>query len=120
MSDSGRVALESLRLLIREVVREELAAATAPLARPEGFIGTKEAARRAGVKQPTILDWIARDILPATRVEGARGFKIRPSDLDAVLSGKYAGANPAPSKPVDFAGERARRLAASIPRGEGK
>jgi excisionase family DNA binding protein len=116
--DTDRMAIEALRVFVRQVVREAIAESAAAAPRPEGFIGTAEAARRAGVKQDTILSWISRDILPAARIEGARGWKIRPTDLDAVLSGKHTGAPPA--DPVDLAGERARRLAASIPRGGGK
>jgi excisionase family DNA binding protein len=116
--EADRVALEALRMFVRAVVREELAVASANVARPEGFIGTREAARRAGVQQDTILAWIGRDLLPATRVAGARGFKIRPADLDALLSGQSRGTPPA--DPVDLAGERAKRIASSIPRGGGK
>jgi excisionase family DNA binding protein len=111
--DADSVALEGLRMFVRQVVRDELArVATAP--RPEGFIGTREAARRAGVKQDTILDWIARDLLPASRIEGARGFKIRPVDLDAVLAGQHAGEQP--PNPVDLTAERGKRLALSVSR----
>jgi excisionase family DNA binding protein len=113
--DADRVALEGLRLFVRQVVREALAEAGAGAPKQEGFICTAEAARRAGVKQPTILDWIARDLLPATRIEGSRGFKIRPTDLDAVLAGQSRGLQPANA--VDLAAERGKRLASSVLRG---
>jgi excisionase family DNA binding protein len=109
--DADSVALEGLRMFVLQVVRDELArAAVAP--RAEGFIGTREATRRAGVKQDTILEWIARDLLPASRIEGSRGWKIRPADLEAVLSGQSRGVEPA--CPVNLAAERGKRLASSV------
>jgi len=112
MSDTDRVALEGLRLFVRQVVREELAGPATSPARPEGFVGTAEAARRAGVKADTVRAWVARGILPATLIPGARGYKIRGSDLDALLSGQSRGTEPA--HPVDLAAERGRRLADSV------
>lgn len=118
MGDADRMALEALRVFVRSIVREALAEAAAAAPRVEGFIGTAEAARRAGVKQATVVDWISRDLLPASRVEGSKGFKIRPSDLEAVLAGQSKGTGPAPSRePVDLAAERGRRLAETVKRG---
>lgn len=111
----GPAQVEAVRALVREVLAER---SPAPVA--EGFLGTREAARRAGVKPDTIRDWVARGILPATKPPGVRGFRIRPADLDAVLSGRSTGSAPHASPPVDLAGERARRLAASISRSPGK
>lgn len=110
--DTDRMAIEALRVFVRGIVRDALAEAGAAAPRPEGFIGTAEAARRAGVKQETILAWIAKDLLPASRVEGAKGWKIRPADLDAVLGGQQTGSRPAPV--ADLAQERGRRLADSV------
>lgn len=117
MGDADRMAVEALRVFVRGIVREALAEAGASTPRPEGYIGSAEAARRAGVKQATILEWIGRDLLPASRVEGAKGWKIRPADLEAVLSGKHTEAQP--PNPVDLAQERGRRLADSIVKGKG-
>ncbi|WP_041453470.1 helix-turn-helix domain-containing protein [Anaeromyxobacter dehalogenans] len=115
MGDADRMAIEALRVFVRGIVREALAEAGAAAPRPEGFIGTAEAARRAGVKQETILAWIGKDLLPASRVEGAKGWKIRPADLEAVLGGQQTGSRPAASV-ADLAQERGRRLADSVKR----
>lgn len=120
MSDTAdRVALEGLRLLIRQEVRALLAEERpASPAAVEGFIGAAEAARRAGVEAATVRGWVKAGILTATKVPGVRGWKIKPSDLAAFLAGVQAGGEPHNSPaPVDLAGERAKRLAQSIPRG---
>ncbi len=121
MSDpaADRVALEGLRLLIRQELRALLAEErpTSPAA-AEGFIGCAEAARRAGVEPATARGWIKARILTATKVPGVRGWKIKPSDLNAFLAGVQAGSDSV-LRPVDLAGERARRLAASIQRKRG-
>ncbi len=117
---ADRVALEGLRLLVREWIREILAEErpATPVA-AEGYIGASEAARRAGVKAAAVRGWIKSGRLPATKVERVRGFKIKPSDLDAFLSGGVStDAPPLHSPPVDFTQERALRLATSIPRGQ--
>lgn len=108
MSDLGFEAM--VERIVRRVLAQERA--TSP-AVAEGYLGTREAARRAGVQPDTIRDWIKTGLLTATKPAGVRGFRIRPSDLDAVLTGRAAtGGTPL----VDLAGERARRLADSIPR----
>lgn len=118
MGDADRMAVEALRVFVRGIVRETLAEAAAAAPKAEGFIGTAEAARRAGVKQATVVDWISRDLLPAARIEGSKGFKIRPCDLEAVLAGQSKGGGPAtPREPVDLTAERGRRLAESVKRG---
>ncbi len=116
MSAADRVALEGLRLFVREIVREVLTEERpASPAAAEGYIGAAEGARRAGVKPATVRGWIKAGLLVATRVPGVRGWKIRPSDLDTFLTGAQStGAQPGNSPPVDLA---AHRLAASIPRG---
>ncbi len=123
MSDpaADRVALEGLRLFVRQVVREVLAEArpTSP-ASTEGFIGAAEVARRLDVEADRVRRWVKAGILTATKVPGVRGWKIKPSDLDAFLAGAQStGAEPHDSPPVDLAGERAKRLAASIKRNRG-
>ncbi len=113
MSQTDRVALEGLRLFIREVVHEVLAEErpTSPAA-VEGYIGATEAARRAGVEPAAIRRWVKTGILVATKIPGARGWKIRPSDLAALMSGVQGGS--APADPIDLT---AHRLAQSISRG---
>jgi excisionase family DNA binding protein len=114
---ADRVALEGLRLLIREVVHEVLREErpSSPAA-AEGFIGCPEAARRVGVKPATVRTWIKAGTLAATQVPGVRGWKIRPADLDSFMQGGTTSVLP----PVNLGDERARRLAASIRRGERK
>jgi excisionase family DNA binding protein len=115
-AESDRLALEALRLFVRQVVRDELAAAPAAPAAVEGFIGTAEAARRAGVMPDTVLNWIARGTLPATRPPGLKAWRIRSSDLEAVLT--ESGGGP----PVNIAAkrvERAVRIAAAV-KGDGR
>ena len=106
MSDLGFEAM--IERIVRRVLAQERATTPAAVA---GFIGTREAARRASVQPDTIRDWIASGILPAAKPKGVRGFRIRPSDLDAVLMGRNTGA-----QPLDFVAKRAARLAASIQR----
>lgn len=113
-TESDRLALEALRLFVRQVVRDELVAA-APAAPAEGYLGTAEAARRAGVATDTIGEWIARGILPATRPPRTKAWRIRPADLEAVLS-ERSGAQPLHLDAKRA--ERAARLAASLRGGE--
>ncbi len=94
---------------IREVVRQELAElGTAPLV--EGYIGTAEAARRAGVTQETVTAWIAKGILAAVKVPGTKGWKIRAGDLAAVMESRGTQ----PDSAIDFTAARGRRIAGSI------
>jgi excisionase family DNA binding protein len=104
-AESDRLALEALRLFVRQVVRDELAAAPAAPAAVEGFIGTVEAGRRAGVRADTILEWIERGTLPATRPARTKQWRIRPSDLEAMLSERGGG------PPVSIAAKRVERAA---------
>jgi excisionase family DNA binding protein len=108
----------AIRALLRHpLVRAEVAAiireSDAPAARAEGYIGTSEAARRADVKPDAVLGWISKGLLAATRPPGAKGWRIRPADLERFLAGESAGAQPVHST-VDLAArreERVRRLA---------
>jgi excisionase family DNA binding protein len=105
--------LQALDLVVREAVREALQEAQGAAPRPEGFIGTAEAARRASCKPDAVLDWIRRGLLTATRPPGAKGWRIRPADLEDFLGGKSTG-----PKPVDL--EAARRERAAKLTGQGK
>ncbi len=117
MSDpaADRVALEGLRLFVRQVVREVLAEERpASPAAAEGFIGCAEAARRAGVEPATVRGWVKAGLLAAVKPPQTRGWKIRPADLDAFMQSRgTAGALP-PADPIDLT---AHRLAQSISRG---
>ena len=90
-----------------------------PAAAVEGFIGCAEAARRAGVEQATVRGWIKSRVLHAVKPPGTRGWKIKPSDLDAFLLRPAQAGGDTVLPPVDLAGERAKRLAASIQRDRG-
>ncbi len=85
----------ALRQLLRHpLVRDELRtilAEAAPAAGDhelEGYITSSEAARRAGVKPAALRAWIARGILPATKIPRARGWKVKAADLEELLAGQ--------------------------------
>jgi len=86
IADTDRLALEALRLLVRQVVRDELHGAAPATSAPEGFLGTTEAARRTGVGADAVLGWIAKGLLPATKPPGTKSWRIRPAELDAFLT----------------------------------
>lgn len=51
------------------------------------YLSTKEAAEIAGVSPLTIIDWIHRNRLKASRNASARGrFKILPEDLQEAMT----------------------------------
>lgn len=112
IADSDRLALEALRMLVREVVRQELAATSPAAGAPEGFIGTAEAARRAGVAPDAVLEWITKGLLPATKPGGTKAWRIRPAELDEFLAGRSKGV--APVSIEAKRAERAARIAAAV------
>ncbi|SRR6266542_628619 len=116
MNDAAdRVALEGLRLLIRQELRALLAEErpTSPGA-AEGFIGCAEAARRAGVEQAAVRRWVKSGLLAAVKPPQTRGWKIRPADLDAFMQSRGTAGVLPPADPIDLT---AHRLAQSIARG---
>lgn len=119
MSDTAdRVALEGLRLFVRQIVRDVLAEEhPASPGATDGFVGTAEAARVLGVEQAAIRALVKSERLPAKKLPGVRGWKVRRSDLEAFLAGGQSeGDGPVPD-PVNFT---ARRIAASINKGRGE
>jgi helix-turn-helix protein len=117
---SDRVVLEALSLFVRQVVREVLAEERpSSSAAAEAFIGPAEAGRRLGVKAAAVRAAIKAERLPAVKLPGHRGWKIKPSDLAALVAGAESTHAPPPNPAVDFTRERARRLAASVPRPRG-
>jgi hypothetical protein len=88
---------DALRALVREVVREELARERGTASTSAGFVGTREAAKIAGVKPHTIRRWISTGKLRATGVSmratdspefptvGDGRYRIARADLDAYL-----------------------------------
>jgi excisionase family DNA binding protein len=116
MSAAGEGLAALIREIAAEVAREAVQTALASL-RPgqavDGYIGTREAARRAGVKQSTVLGWIGDGRLRATKPDGVKGWRIRSADLERLLTGHMRAGEPPPD-PVDLTAERGRRLAASF------
>lgn len=115
MTRADALALEALKMLVRETVREELQAAQGAPQPVEGYIGTAEAARRAGAAADTVLAWIAKGVLPATKPQGSKSYRIRPSDLERYL--ENTGGTPT-HPPADL--ELERRVRASRLTGQGK
>jgi excisionase family DNA binding protein len=107
------LALEGLKLLVREVVREALQEAQGASQPAEGYILTAEAARRAGVGADAVLGWISKGLLPATKPQGAKSWRIRPADLDRFLE----STGPQPAPPLDLDEQRRVRAARLAGRG---
>ncbi len=101
----------ALRALVRQEVEEALRTRQEAGPRPEGYLTTSEVARRAGAAQDTVLAWIGKGLLPATRPQGVKGWRIRPADLEAFLVGQHAG--PKPASIDDARRARAAALAAA-------
>jgi excisionase family DNA binding protein len=113
----GAALLEAVDRAVAKRLPELLAANAATA--PEGFIGTGEAARRAGVKADTVLEWITRGALPATRPPGTKQWRLRPSELDAFIAGQSAGTASHPS-PLSLDAKRAERARALAEAARGK
>lgn len=108
----GAAFLEAVERAVAAHLQER-PAVTAPA--PEGLIGTAEASRRAGVAADTVLEWIRAGILPASRPPGTKSWRIKPTDLEAILS-ERRGVGPV--EPVRLDAARAARAAHLIgPRG---
>ena len=73
----------ALRDLVREVLREELAAAREAPARPE-WVSVADAAAMASVTPDTIRESISRGILP--RYKAGRVLRVRRDELEAYLA----------------------------------
>lgn len=114
---ASQLFLQALDLLVAERVQEALHAAQGAPKPVEGYLGTPEAARRAGVAPDTVLAWISKGILPATKPEGVKAWRIRPSDLDRFL--ENTGGTPT-NPPADLETERRIRAARLTAGGKGK
>ena len=115
-----RVALEGLRLLIRQELRALLAEERPPsTAGSDTYVGTEEAARILDVEQASVRAWVKSGRLTARKLDGVRGWKIRRSDLGRRSSRARAGGQPAVLPPTNLAAERAKRIAATIQRKPG-
>ncbi|WP_224489562.1 helix-turn-helix transcriptional regulator [Robertkochia flava] len=69
--------LESFEVLLEQKLQEHLKA-------PETLLSIQEAAKRLGVTQLTVRNYIKKGCLPAVRI-GARRIFIKQSDLDKAL-----------------------------------
>jgi excisionase family DNA binding protein len=94
---------KALRALARDSV------SPAPAALVEGFRTVRQAAELLKVKPDTVLAWISKGRLRATKLPGGRDFRIAPADLEAVL--QAGGPAACVENPVDI---RAARLTAAI------
>jgi len=78
------IDLEKLREMIREVVREEIAAIAAT--KPGEYITTSEAADEWSLHPGSIRRWIRQGRLPACRT--GRQIRIKRADLEALVNGQ--------------------------------
>jgi excisionase family DNA binding protein len=113
MSDAELLALARalLRPLVAEAVEEELAARQVAAPAVE-VLTVAEVARRCQVKPDTVLAWISRGVLKASRLPGTKAWRIRADDLEAALTG--TGATPVDSPPASLADARARKLVDAV------
>jgi excisionase family DNA binding protein len=103
MNTSDVTAAAALRELVREVVREELAAEREAKTNGAELLTTTEASVIAKVRPATIREWIAGGVLPARRL--GRSLRVSRADLDAALSGPRVRVQDKPLGPK----EKARR-----------
>ena len=84
---------DTLRTIVRDVVRAELASAIESFraavraglgSTSSGYLTTDQAAERAAVKPATIRQWVRERKLPEYRA--GRELRVRTSDLDALLA----------------------------------
>lgn len=80
------ITIEDLRAVVREVIREEVAALTrtATIEHKE-YLSTAEAARIAGRHPDTIRAWIRSGRLRTLPRQGREHARIDPQDLEAAL-----------------------------------
>ena len=69
----------------------------------EGRIGTREAARRLGVKPETLYAYVSRGLLGSRRAQGGRGSTFDPAEV-AALARRGRPAAPAEARSADDAG----------------
>jgi excisionase family DNA binding protein len=107
-----------LRPVVQQLVEEFLAerAATEPTARQ--LLSTAVAAEELGVTPDTVVTWIGKGWLRATKLPGGRDWRIRREDLDEAL--ESMGSKPVAVAPpaVDVAA-RGRELAAAVTKRKG-
>ncbi len=75
-----------LRPVVRQLVEEVIAELMPPGGRAEGYFSTSQVAQRLGVEPDTILAWIAKGRLRASKLPGGRDWRVKPADLEAALA----------------------------------
>lgn len=87
--------VHTLRALVREIVREEIATARPASVGTDGHLSTRAAARHAGVAVGTIRRWIHDGKLRELRA--GRHLRVRREDIDTLLRGERRdGPQPSP------------------------
>lgn len=88
---------ETLRAIVRDIVREELARARpAATSDPTAHLSTRAAAQHAGVAIGTIRRWIRDGKLRELRA--GRHLRVRRADLDVLLAGERNGPEVSPEE----------------------
>jgi excisionase family DNA binding protein len=86
--------VDTLRTLVREVIREELNLVRPVPVNSTAHLSTRGAAQRAGVAMGTIRRWIREGKLPERRA--GRHLRVRSADVDALLAGEPNGLDASP------------------------
>lgn len=88
--------VDTLRSMVREIVREELASEKPKASDPTGHLSTRAAAQHAGVAMGTIRRWIRDGKLRELRA--GRHLRVRRCDIDALLHGERDYTNISPEE----------------------
>lgn len=97
---------EHLRVLLRELVREELARVLADRQTPTEYLTVQQAAAVAGVARGTIRRWVREGRL--TDYRAGRVVRVRRDELEHMLLGqrRRGGLTPEQQADLDFEGRR--------------
>lgn len=74
----------TIRAIVRDVVREELAGLAESRASPDAYLPTAAAAEVAGVAEGTIRRWVRENRIPGHRA--GRVLRVRASDVHRLLA----------------------------------
>lgn len=97
---------ESLRILLRELVREELARALAERDAPVDYLSVEQAATVAKVAHGTVRRWVREGRL--TDYRAGRVVRVRRDELERLMRGQRRsdGLTPEQQADLDFEGHR--------------
>lgn len=95
-ANASATLVETLRAMVREIVREEMAVARPATADATAHLSTRAAAKHAGVALGTIRRWIHDGKLRELRA--GRHLRVRRADLDALLLGDRNGPELSPEE----------------------